>query len=88
MKAEELFQLKKVQFLRNQQAFKKLTRNKIMTFIDYLIKEKYTRGETVYKEGEKAEFIYIVKKGEFELERMLPHHDGLIRKGYEKIDED
>jgi CRP-like cAMP-binding protein len=34
--------------------------------------KKYTHGTSVYKEGEKANNIFIVKKGEFELVKRLP----------------
>ena len=29
----------------------------------------YNRGQTVYKEGDLADFVYIVREGEFELIR-------------------
>ena len=66
------------------QAFQNLTKSKITTYIPYLEKERYTRGETVYKEGDPALCIYIVKAGEFELERKIGHFDTKMRKGYER----
>ena len=36
---------------------------------------KFTRGQTVYTEGCKAQAIYIVCKGEFELAKRLPRQD-------------
>ena len=47
-KAEEAFQGKKIAFLRNLLPFQKLTRNKLNTYIPYLEKQKYLRGQTVY----------------------------------------
>ena len=36
---------------------------------------KFTRGQTVYHEGQPAHAIYIVYKGEFELAKKLPRAD-------------
>ena len=44
----------------------------IKRFQIHLAKAKFIRKQTVYAEGQSAKFIYIVKKGEFVLERALP----------------
>lgn len=36
---------------------------------------KFVRGQTVYFEGQSADFVYIVWKGEFELAKKLPRTD-------------
>ena len=36
---------------------------------------KFSRGQTVYQEGQPANAIYIVNKGEFELAKKLPRAD-------------
>ena len=40
--------------------------------ISVLTKKKFHRGQIVYQEGKRANKVYLVWKGEFELERKLP----------------
>lgn len=66
---------KKIEFLQNIPCFKSQTRKAIMKYSNYLKPMKFSRGQTVYQEGQPANAIYIVNKGEFELAKKLPRAD-------------
>ena len=44
-------------------------------FKECLYKEKFIRKQFVYREGLAADFVYIVKQGEFVLEKKLPRNE-------------
>ena len=63
-----------VDFLCNSHSFHGLTRKTIHKYVKMIKKLKYTHGQIVYSEGDPCDFVYIVKKGEFEMEKRLSHH--------------
>ena len=59
-------------FLQNLPVFKSCT-NKVVTRLSYYFKPgKYIRNQLVYKQGDPSDYVYIVKSGEFKLEREVP----------------
>eukprot|EP00347_Sterkiella_histriomuscorum_P023519 403334331 len=62
---------KMIDFLKNIQCFKSWTRNSVGKFSYFLTKQKFKRGQIVYRENQLADKVFIVKKGEFELQRKL-----------------
>ncbi|CDW78470.1 UNKNOWN [Stylonychia lemnae] len=60
-----------IDFLKNLQCFKSWTRNSVGKFSYFLSKQKFKRGQIVYKEGQVSDKVFIVKKGEFELQRKM-----------------
>ena len=76
--------IEKINFLQRQKPFLNLPRRRVSDFTDYLIKTKFYRGQTVYKEFEPANFMYFIYKGEFELSRQIERTDARIPKGYEE----
>lgn len=52
-----------------------MTRKALLRIIDKMATSVYTRGQTVYQEGQPAANVYIVLSGEFELARKLPRGD-------------
>lgn len=68
---------KTIEFLQNIPCFKSQTRKAIMRYTHFLKPIKFVRGQTVYAEGQVANSVYIVYKGEFELGKKLPKTDRL-----------
>ena len=66
-----------IEFLQNIPCFKSQTRKAIMRYTHFLKPVKFLRGQTVYSEGDLANCVYIVFKGEFELVKKLPKPDRL-----------
>ena len=59
-------------FLQNLPVFKSCT-NKVVQRLSYYFKPvKYIRNQLVYKQGDPSDYVYIVKSGEFKLEREVP----------------
>ena len=79
-----------VDFLLNIPMFKGLSRKKVLSFYWELHKAKYQQGQVVYAETESIDFVYIVYKGQFALDKHLPHEDRRkqarlqLKKGEEK----
>lgn len=64
-----------VDFLRNLHSFNDMARKTIIRYVRMCKEVEYTYGQTVYAEGEIPKYVYIVKQGEFESVRKLPHND-------------
>ena len=61
-----------VDFLRNLHSWQNMPKKKVIKYVKMCEHKKFTYGETVYKEGDPNNFVYIVKNGEFELVKKLP----------------
>eukprot|EP00347_Sterkiella_histriomuscorum_P020337 403338195 len=72
MKIERKHQNKILEFMMDIPCFRLFTKNSILKFSYYLQKEKFKRNQVLYQAGQKANFIYIIKSGEFEMTRKLP----------------
>eukprot|EP00347_Sterkiella_histriomuscorum_P005721 403355524 len=72
MKIERKHQNKILEFMMDIPCFRLFTKNSILKFSYYLQKEKFKRNQALYSAGQKANFIYIIKSGEFEMTRKLP----------------
>ena len=77
LKIEQRKISKTIEFLMNIPCFKSQTRKAIQRFNNCLKSLKFTRGQTVYAEGNPADCVYIVYKGEFELAKKLPKPERL-----------
>jgi hypothetical protein len=55
----------------NLSCFMSYTKNAVMKFSYLLEKVKYARNQYVYTSGQPAENVYIVLKGDFEIETKL-----------------
>ena len=60
-----------IDFMTEIPCFRKWTKNSIVKFSYYLKKRKLLRNQYLYKVGDKADKIYIIKKGEIEITRKL-----------------
>ncbi len=63
---------KMIDFMMQIPCFRKWTKNSIIKFSYYLKKQKLFRNQILYRTGQKADRIYIIKKGEIEITRKLP----------------
>ena len=61
-----------VDFLRNLHSFNDMARKTIIKYVRMCKEVDYAYGQIVYADGEIPKYVYIVKKGEFELIRKLP----------------
>ena len=63
---------KLLEFLSAIPCFVGMKRTAIQKFVYFMEKRKCIRKQVVYSQGESANAVYIVIKGEFEQERTLP----------------
>ncbi|CDW74956.1 UNKNOWN [Stylonychia lemnae] len=63
----------KINFLRNIPVFQLLTRTSLGKMTYYFDTKNCIRDSILYKEGDNAEFVYIVKKGELEATKKILH---------------
>ena len=63
---------KVVNFLVEVPCFKGWTKNQISRFSRNLTKKTFKRNSIVYKAGEAANKIFLIRKGEFEVVKPLP----------------
>jgi hypothetical protein len=71
MKIERKRLNKMIEFMKQIPCFRTWTRNTVSKFSYFLKKVTFKRNQYVYKEGDKIDRIYIIKKGEFEISRRL-----------------
>jgi CRP-like cAMP-binding protein len=63
----------KIQFLRSLPFFSQLTKTSVGK-LTYQFKDvPMIKNQTLYREGDRADFIYIVKAGQFEVSKQLPN---------------
>jgi hypothetical protein len=70
---EKKMYLDKVNFLRNIPIFAKLTKTSLGKLTYYFNIKKCIRDHFLYKEGDPAEFVYIIRKGDFEITKKIIH---------------
>ena len=71
----EIMDIKMIEFLKSQPAFKTLTYQRILGFQWQMKNMRCIRGQVVYSEGQKADHIYILMEGNFEMVKKLDHED-------------
>lgn len=59
-------------FLKELSVFKTCTMKFVQRLSYYFKSVKYLRNQSVYKQGDSSDYVYIVKQGEFKLEREVP----------------
>ena len=73
-RVEQKYINESVEFLLNLPYFKKWTRHGLAKLKYFLKLEKFNKGEYVYKENAFPTHVYIVKEGEFQVNRILLFH--------------
>jgi hypothetical protein len=63
----------KINFLRDIPVFSLLTRTSLGKMTYYFETKSCIRDSILYKEGDVAEFVYIIKSGEFEATKRILH---------------
>lgn len=63
----------KINFLRNIPVFSLLTRTSLGKMTYYFESKTCIRDGILYKEGDLAEYVYIIKSGEFEATKRILH---------------
>ena len=71
-KIERKHMNKMIDFMMQIPCFRKWTKVSIVKFSYYLKKEKFKRNQVLYRAGDYANKIYIIKRGEIEMIRKLP----------------
>mgnify|MGYP001626835604 CR=1 FL=1 len=61
----------KIEFLKQVEIIKLFQRNSIKNFIKYLVKRNVNRGQKLFKEGDRAEKVYIVINGQFKVSKQI-----------------
>ncbi len=70
----------RVQFLQSLPYFDKITKNSVGK-ISFQFEDIQTlKGQTLYKEGEKTEYVYLVKEGQYEVTRQITFAEDLGEK--------
>ena len=67
LKIEKKIMNEKALFLKSVPYFSKWTNMAVNKFTYYFHDKSFIRNQEVFKEGQKVEYVYIVKQGEFEL---------------------
>ena len=70
-KIEKKHMNKMIEFMLQIPCFRKWTKNSIIKFSYYLKKIRVIRNQVLYQKGDKADRIFIVKKGEIQIYRTL-----------------
>lgn len=52
--------------------FNSLNRKNLVAFINSIVKQRFIKNQMVFKEGQLANRVFVVLKGEFELKKQLP----------------
>lgn len=65
------FLLKETNFLRSIEQLRSLSKRILSRINNQLKTHKYKRGMTIYKEGDEAEYVYIIKEGEVEVKKYV-----------------
>ena len=65
LKIERKHQNKILEFMNQIPCFRQFTKTSLLKFSYYLKKVKFGRNQILYKAGEIASHIYIIRKGEF-----------------------
>ena len=67
----------KIEFFSNIPLFSKESRRNISTLIYYFSPITTTKNQIIYKEGDVADYIYIIKKGEVKILKKFdyPHEE-------------
>jgi CRP-like cAMP-binding protein len=68
----------KIEFIENLECLKHLSQEKIGKIVNCFELAKFTRGAQVYKQGDPAEWVYLIRDGEFQItktEEFLPERD-------------
>lgn len=71
-----------IEFLSSIPFFNKWGKKKLSKLTYYLEKQKFIRKKCVFESGSPANFVYIVKSGEFELTKPLLLNDAVKRKNF------
>lgn len=61
----------KVNYLKDIPFLKDITKTKLAKFTYFFEEKEFRRGQVVYTEGQPCKFVYIVKEGEFELQKKM-----------------
>lgn len=62
-------------FLQSLPYFSKLTKTSLGKISFQFVDRPIIKGQVLYKEGEDAEYVYLVKEGQFEVTRMISFAD-------------
>ncbi|KAL4476007.1 hypothetical protein ABPG72_007893 [Tetrahymena utriculariae] len=71
MKKEKASLIKKREFIESTLIQNMLSGEKMSKISYYFHKRKYQNGEIVFKEGDAAKYVYLIKKGEIELQKEI-----------------
>ena len=65
--ADEKMKQEAMHFFINNSLFKGIEKNNFLrNFFNYFVSIRYDRGDSVFREGDISQYIYFIKKGEFE----------------------
>lgn len=76
---------KKVDFLMNLDCFQSCSKNAVIKFTYLMEKVKFKRNQKVYTDGQSITKVYIVWKGEFEVEAKLHKRDDANQARVQKV---
>jgi hypothetical protein len=70
----------KIQFLQSLPYFDKITKNSVGKISLQFEDHSTLKGQTLYREGEPADYVYLVKEGQYEVTRTMAYNEDLAEK--------
>ena len=70
----------KVQFLQSLPYFDKITKNSVGKISLQFEDMSTLKGQTLYREGEPADYVYLVKEGQYEVTRTMSFNEDIGEK--------
>jgi hypothetical protein len=67
----------RIQFLQSLPYFDKITKNSVSKISLQLEDVTSLKGQTLYKEGDQADYVYLVKEGQYESTRIMTFNEDL-----------
>ncbi|CAD8078389.1 unnamed protein product [Paramecium sonneborni] len=58
-----------IEFMKESQIFYRMSKRTIASFINFFTLVYFRKNQIIYKEGEQADYVYIIREGEFELSK-------------------
>lgn len=60
-----------INFIKMLPVFKKLSRSKLLSYTQHLKKQDCIREGYIYREGDPTNYIYIIREGEFQIQKKI-----------------
>ncbi|CAD8073786.1 unnamed protein product [Paramecium primaurelia] len=60
-----------IEFMKESQIFYRMSKRTIASFINFFTLVYFRKNQIIYREGEQADYVYMIREGEFELSKQF-----------------